>query len=342
MTDPSRPDAPTRTARSEPAVRVAWLAATVLLALLGLGLDITYLTASPKVCSTCHEMESSVSTWKTSAHARIGCPSCHEEPVPWYRFPATLSIRAKMLNRDLEAHRQLLPAGLPTTVTALPISDVTCMQCHDLARAVTVPPGIIIDHPKHVERNRSCISCHFWTAHPAPNAEKPLLLMARCFNCHGRKPGAKASGACTVCHTKDFSARPKSHTPSEAWLARHGKIAKADRSQCAMCHEETFCRACHKLDMPHPSTWVKDTKAGHSVVGAQNRQICANCHKERPDLCSMCHHKAFSPTQSPWIQQHPTMVGQRGAAFCMKCHGPMFCFDCHTSSRAAAASTTAN
>jgi nitrate/TMAO reductase-like tetraheme cytochrome c subunit len=329
MTAPSPSGAPASRSRSEAAVRVAWLAATVIVALVGIALDITYLTASPQVCATCHEMESAVSTWKTSAHARVGCPSCHEAALPWYRFPETLGIRATMLERDLKAHRALGADSSATTVAALPIAEETCTRCHDLSRAVTVPPGTVIDHPKHVKRNKSCTSCHFWTAHPDPAAERPLLLMGRCFTCHGRSTAAKAPGKCNVCHTKEFKERPESHAPEAAWLARHGKIAKADRQQCAMCHDPGFCTDCHGLEMPHPAGWAKG-KPGHAEFGRKNRQVCAQCHTEKPDLCSMCHHKSYAPAPGPWLAQHPTMVDKRGAAFCMHCHVAVFCFNCHT------------
>ena len=112
-------------------------------------------------------------------------------------------------------------------------------------------------------------------------------------------------------------------------MTTHGKKALADRQFCAMCHEESFCTNCHGLPMPHPPTWVTGNP-GHSTVGATNRELCAKCHTQKPDLCTMCHHQDFSATQGPWILQHPAMVQKRGAAFCMKCHDPVFCWNCHS------------
>jgi hypothetical protein len=80
--------------------------------------------------------------------------------------------------------------------------------------------------------------------------------------------------------------------------------------------------------MPHPADWVKG-KPGHSTVGATNRQVCAQCHTAKPDLCSMCHHQDQQSTKGPWLTQHPSMVATRGVMFCMKCHQGTFCYDCH-------------
>jgi len=273
------------------------------------------------------------STWRASAHARIGCPECHEAPLPPYRFPEQLATRAAAMQRDFRAHFSGDPSGIPraSLITTPTIPDSRCLQCHDLSRPITVRSDLVIKHAEHAKRNNSCISCHLWTAHPVPETERALLLMSRCFTCHGRTAGAKAPGTCITCHSGEFNGRPESHKSPTWQTALHGKAALTNKQPCSMCHETTFCRNCHGLDMPHPATWVKG-KPGHSTIGAADPHICAKCHTQKPDLCSMCHHQDQQSTKGPWLTQHPAMVDKRGAAFCMQCHTDLFCFDCHVAS----------
>jgi nitrate/TMAO reductase-like tetraheme cytochrome c subunit len=311
--------------------RIVWFAAAAYVLVTALAGLMAYSTGLPAMCTGCHEMQPSVATWQASPHARAGCPQCHEPVTAWYDFPATFVFRSQMLKRDWDAHNANPNATALTTATISmrPIPDANCLQCHDLTREVTLPPGLTMDHAKHVARNKSCISCHRWTAHPPPASEAPLLLMAQCFNCHGRVPGSKAPGRCDLCHPKTFAARPQSHTPFAAWLAGHGKIAKVDRQPCAMCHDDSFCRGCHGIDMPHPAGWVKGGAVTHSQFAKRDPQVCVHCHGPEPNLCSMCHHRGLGVRPGTWATSHSPTVNQRGAAFCMSCHNWLFCQGCH-------------
>src|SRR5664280_3797115 len=120
MTTPPEPD--TKRASSKPGalVRIVWSVAALYVAVLILGGTAAYLTALPSVCKSCHEIEPSVATWQTSAHARVGCPACHEPVRPLYLFPETFVFRAQMLRRDVIAHRADPTAStLPTSVVGL-------------------------------------------------------------------------------------------------------------------------------------------------------------------------------------------------------------------------------
>jgi hypothetical protein len=310
-----------------------WIAIAVVVVAVWALVGGVYMSGSSVVCNACHEMRPAVATWRTSAHAQVECPACHQSPRPASRFPEMLAERASLMQRDFGAHfsgdTSIAPIASMTTTST--ISDETCLHCHDLSREVTVRSDVIIKHAEHAKRNKSCVSCHLWTAHPVPETERPLLLMARCFTCHGRTADAKAPGTCETCHSGEFEARPESHR-SASWRTKHGKASQTKAQPCDMCHEPSFCTNCHGLQMPHPADWVKG-KPGHSTVGAANRQVCAQCHTEKPDLCSMCHHKDQQPANGPWVDQHPEMVRKRGASFCFECHKDVFCYDCHTKRR---------
>lgn len=312
--------------RASRVVRVIWIAAASMAGVVAIGLVLLHVTGLPSVCGMCHEMSPAVTSWRVSGHTKVGCPACHEKPRAWYQFPQTLFLRSAMLTRDISLH---LAKDSTRSDEATPtVADSTCESCHDPSRKVTMRFGTLIDHAEHAKRNKSCLSCHLWTAHPDPTAERPMLLMERCFTCHGRAKGAKAPGTCDVCHPSSFSLRPVSHR-SASWSTTHGKAALAKQQPCEMCHEQTFCRRCHGLEMPHPAGWATGPIPTHAAAGERGRQVCARCHTAKPDLCGMCHHKGWEPAKGTWIEQHPLMVDQRGADFCFQCHHSTFCFDCH-------------
>lgn len=153
------------------------------------------------------------------------------------------------------------------------------------------------------------------------------MLMKECFKCHSIVKGSKAPGACDACHLKGVDLHPDSHKIGD-WLKRHGKVAIADRQQCAMCHSAEFCRTCHGVAMPHPPGWEKG-KTGHGPVAKQDLTVCARCHKGSTNLCTMCHHGGFASRKGPWVKTHSEMASQTGAAFCFQCHDAVFCAMCH-------------
>lgn len=294
---------------------------------------VSYLGSAPAVCASCHEMVPKVETWRVSAHTRVGCPSCHETPRPWYRFYETVADRAALLARDVGAHLSAGDGGVsPHDSMAASIPDSTCERCHDPSRQITLRYGTLIDHSEHAERNGSCVSCHLWTAHPDPDTERSLLLMQQCFTCHGRTPDSEATGTCDTCHPEEFDLRPASHEP-DGWQAAHGGTALNGQDECLMCHDESVCSDCHGVRMPHPADWASGLPGGgspHGLASERDPAVCSRCHPQAPEFCAMCHHEGYDPGKGPWVEQHPVMVEQRGASFCFDCHDPVVCMDCHT------------
>jgi hypothetical protein len=289
-------------------------------------------TASPRLCSSCHEMRPRVASWRQSAHVGVTCWECHQTPRPWYAYPLTLADRTRILARDVRAHSSWdTTAAVDGPVAGVPpVGDEVCLQCHEPNRKATSGFRIKINHVEHAKRNGSCVSCHVRTAHPLESRGTPLTLMSQCFTCHGTPEKPEASAACILCHPAGYELEPQSHK-AQAWLPeRHGPTARSDRSQCEMCHEQKFCDDCHGLEMPHPDEWAQG-ESGHASVAESNRTVCARCHTEKPDLCSMCHHKAYDPRRGTWVQQHYIEVQTGGAAYCLECHAPSYCVNCHVS-----------
>lgn len=316
--------------RTRGRTRVAIAIVVVVLGVFLFGWLLDYVTASPALCSSCHEMAPRAESWEQSAHAHVSCVECHQEPHPWYAVPQRLVGRAGILVRDVTSH---MAGDYDDPVDASqsadsPIADETCLQCHDADRKATSGYRIIIDHVEHAKLNGSCVSCHVRTAHPLESRGRALSLMAQCFTCHGTAEKPEASAECDVCHPSDYEPKPAAHMEQE-WMRDHGQVALTDARLCGMCHEKAMCEQCHGLEMPHPDDWAKGA-TGHGVVARTDRAVCTQCHGDRLDMCTMCHHSDYDPNRGTWIKQHFLNVRERGATYCMsECHSPVFCIDCH-------------
>lgn len=305
--------------------------AIIALAMVALLLVIDQVTSAPAVCGSCHSMESRHDSWSRSPHAQVKCVTCHVDPEPWYAHPVEVSKRGLLLGRDVYLH-VASASGSPESqpgVVHEPIADEVCLQCHDVNRKATSGFRILIDHPEHARRNGSCVSCHVLTAHPVPTRGAAMTLMTQCFTCHGTAEQPEASADCGTCHPADYELEPGSHKQAK-WAKSHGRVSEQDPAQCGMCHQQSFCDDCHGLPMPHPAGFAQGgAEEGHAPLGKTNRALCANCHEDKPDLCSMCHHKAMDPAQGEWVKQHYGSVEKQGVAYCFECHAPTYCVRCH-------------
>lgn len=287
-------------------------------------------TASPRLCVSCHEMESRAHSWGQSAHGTVACVKCHQTPTAWYELPQRLVDRGRLLGRDVSAHRAgTYDDPVETRASGVaPIQDSVCLQCHDPNRKATSGYRILINHAEHAKRNGSCVSCHVRTAHPEKTRGRALTLMAQCFTCHGKADKPEASAKCGACHPSGYELLPASHKAERWEKGRHGTIAQEDVNLCGMCHEKRLCDDCHGIQMPHPAKWAEG-RAGHGPAAKSRLATCVRCHNQKPDMCTMCHHTKYNPVMGTWIAQHNVKVKEDGAAYCMECHGPTYCVDCH-------------
>lgn len=311
------------------------IALIALIGVLALFFVADQVTSSPAVCGSCHEMEPRTTSWAESPHAKVDCVTCHVAPRAWYAFPVAAVEQSALLGRDAYLH---MAGGYQNPVEERregtpPMSDDVCLACHDVNRKATSGFRIQLDHAEHARRNGSCVSCHVRTAHPLPTRGTPLSLMTQCFTCHGTAEQPEASAECGLCHPSGFDLHPTSHKEAR-WARGHGSVAKNDRPQCAMCHQQSYCDDCHGLEIPHPAGWAQGgEKAGHADLGTRDRELCAQCHLEKPDLCSMCHHQTYDPAKGNWVRQHYSEVEKTGVAYCFECHSPVYCVRCHVNPR---------
>ena len=255
-------------------------------------------------CATCHQVQF--------------CDNCHGT-----RMPHSDEFKAPKDINDPAGH----PA-LSKTITK------KCLMCHG-------------DN----NQNHFCDDCHHgkqvgYTFDP----KQPWV------NQHPKAVAKSGVKVCTAaCHTQSFCVNchtgrkvvPSSHRDSR-WVhpaspaksvygskaaapaAKHALAAKQSIESCEVCHGPNglgspFCKACHKVELPHNDQFKKF----HGSTGQKNPSVCRNCHGFK-ELCSNCHHVGASDTR-PWIQVHGSAVDKNGPDTCIqKCHKKSDCQNCHT------------
>ena len=236
----------------------------------------------------------------------------------------------------------------PDTTVVDNSAFVGCLECHaELDEAELTGRSVILtfDHLEHDRASGSvaCGSCHPVETHVGTTTVKPS--MDTCFNCHGAD--AVAPLPCATCHPLSVVPRPPSHLDT-GWDTAHGIGLLDAEPACSTCHsQETFCTACHGVEMPHPVEWNEedhvlayfestDDTSYSLEVGASPEEPddgCALCHgtatiaEPRTD-CDTCHHPGGDQNET-WLIAHPGVVQHEGGGACFDCHDPSTCVTCH-------------
>lgn len=209
-----------------------------------------------------------------------------------------------------------------------------CANCHD---RLDTPLSwrqqrkLVFNHEAHFAKGIRCVACH--QQFPHKPGKTIHVAVETCFECHGLTHGQEgilAPTSCDTCHTRDIATITPDHKRAD-WLlvsgsqkALHSVEGKQRPLYCRMCHQESFCAGCHKVEMPHPIDW---TKTGHQPVAKADRISCARCHPDK-NFCNDCHHKAL-PKLADWGRQHKSVAISMGPSACYTCHKPLFCAACH-------------
>jgi hypothetical protein len=263
-----------------PEHRARWVRSLFLVgSLLAVGLLLVgwnRLASTPRLCSSCHAMDSAVLSAARSVHSDLSCLDCHTRP-------------------GLLGAVRYIPALARETVATLTRWNVShgvldarpCEDCHtDLTTAATLKPT-------H-DGASDCASCHGQVSHP------PLLILeerpspltgqphpqgyvqlhgrdvvddpASCQTCH--KPTF-----CQACHFKAVFPHP------DGWIGQHGLVEQQEGAEaCTSCHPTTFCVGCHGTEIPHLSNWLDE-----HWRSLQDAPItpCLLCHPKTD--CTTCH-----------------------------------------------------
>lgn len=304
------------------------LGGVIVLVLVIVGIYGFYETSQPRFCLGCHEMGPEVESWKSSIHAEVPCNGCH---YPGLAGPIKQKIRLIGETYSHFTKKYEGPLNVDSELSKR-IDNAGCLRCHTPKRIVT--PGKALDkkalekiHKIHVSnKGVNCTTCHNRAGHNKLAGYESFISMNGCFRCHGLAKTAIAPGRCTACHPKKgFDLRPNSHKTGTWLIPDHPKEAKKDITPCMMCHQKTFCRGCHGVEVPHPDKFRKDE---HGNLGKRNPQVCRRCHRQY-DFCTSCHHKGYTGPPGGWVFVHFRVVAEVGPAYCFSCHGPTFCAWCH-------------
>jgi hypothetical protein len=185
---------------------------------------------------------------------------------------------------------------------------------------------VLFSHAAHVAAGASCADCHGALEQSDALGPEVAVDMAECRACHLRQPAPPDE--CSACHKvigTDW--KPPGHELQ--WKEMHGAAARAElggpSNDCALCHTESTCTACHRTEAPqnHTNHW---RRRGHGLQASVDRVACATCH--RSDFCDRCHRET-EPIS------HTGMWGGTLSMHCLSCHFPLSveegCGVCHKS-----------
>lgn len=176
-------------------------------------------------------------------------------------------------------------------------------------------------HDAHVERAGACGVCHL------PGALEITPDKAVCKNCH--KQDMMVAG---------YADQQQLETHGAFWFREHKKIARQGetsdaRTQCTKCHEQAYCRDCHRESFREEADSARvhrsDYLVTHPIMARRNPNTCVSCHEK--GMCDTCHSRfnkadlRFSSHHRTWSELGPAgETGPRHSEFtpaqCGACH----------------------
>ncbi|MCC6741662.1 MAG: cytochrome c3 family protein [Planctomycetia bacterium] len=215
----------------------------------------------------------------------------------------------------------------------MPASLKRCMMCHEtedenkpperkLAALLGEKPewshftaqddDIKFSHKRHVtDASLACAECHPGMEDNASVGDGMRMEMDTCMSCHEKKG---ASNDCLTCHKEMSQDKPPaSHRLN--WKQGHGHVARGQhftkaQQDCALCHTESSCTACHQEEAPASHTNFFRLR-GHVTAAQTDRSQCAVCHEE--DSCNRCHEETAP-------RSHTAGWGAPRLQHCLGCH----------------------
>ncbi|HUV87834.1 MAG TPA: hypothetical protein VMX79_12075 [bacterium] len=135
-------------------------------------------------------------------------------------------------------------------------------------------------------------------------------------------------------------AKPATH--DAAWTTAHAAFARADVQSCYLCHERSYCDACHASDSPKEAYHKTNYVYTHYLDKFIDDRECASCH-DNQDFCVACHEdrrgasggRPASHAQPGWTTVGHAEVVAYELDACASCHDPLgaepVCMRCHRS-----------
>jgi hypothetical protein len=184
---------------------------------------------------------------------------------------------------------------------------------------------IKVPHSGHAAAGVACSECHPDPDVPRGAVLEPAAHAARCEGCHEER-GIGAD--CAVCHLETRRDRPPDSHREAQWMQVHGRDPLhawdlAHERSCALCHSQSFCGDCHRVEKPADHTEFFRQR-GHGIAVGIERERCIVCHQE--SFCVRCHQETQprSHFAASW--------GGMTSNHCISCHEPLGasrCAVCH-------------
>jgi len=286
---------------------VVWATVAVAIVLL-VGLRMADIIG-PKPCASCHTRGDFSSQTQASAHAKIGCQSCHVAP-------GAVGSLAFAFRQPFHV---LTPLGHSVDRDLAAVPDARCRSCHEEALKGVVASGEIRMSHASCAVDASCTDCHSNVAHGTATKWARSFDMESCMPCHV----AAGRVACNLCHV-DGRKAGTANTVSLAqphganWKTTHGM---GDGTTCAACHDASYCGACHGEGVPHQQKFI----GVHSTYAASPKAQCATCHAEA--FCTDCHGLKM-PHPAGFTLGHE-VASKANPDLCKRCHADTDCTNCH-------------
>lgn len=228
---------------------------------------------SEEKCITCHAQEGNI--FPALQHEKNGkaCQTCHITTDKTRRLDTQLNPMQTLQPNNHEVdwikRHGAISRTEPDNCASCHLEN-DCAQCHNekVAKPFAVhPPNFLTIHSLNARANMgACSDCH--------NSQ------SFCFECHSDAKLTMRSGK---------SPPSKTRFHPEGWLDastvfNHGVAARRDITECASCHQERDCIACHDGINPHPADFVFTCREWL----AANSEPCAKCHQDMTLLFTMC------------------------------------------------------
>ncbi len=233
------------------------------------------------------------------------CASCHTG------VPESTSLNDRLLPEK------------PVCATCHDVEDTdNCSFCHyeDVMEPFILEKSeLLFNHKYHTtDQKMECTACHKGVDEVAYSFESKDVNppMSNCYTCHNDQ--TVATNNCETCHISTVNLIPEDHR-QVGFFKSHKFKAASMNNQCEMCHDNTFCEACHaSTTMITEANSAKDfytPYSPHKYVDNVKQQQITRVH----DLNYRFTHGIDADEKS---------------AQCQTCHQTeTFCVECHASAK---------
>lgn len=248
-----------------------------------------YVQNDPRFCTTCHLMNTAVSTWNASAMHGLNCHTCHESDM--------LTNVGHLVSVVVE--------GKTEVTKPVVIDNQLCESCHANNDPKWLQVANTEGHKVHIFNETdpaNCIECHGARLHVFSPPEEV------CVKCHSvdKQIAEQTMGThCATCH--EFLATSGELVPENAkCLSCHPGKESMGVSFPNNAHSDGNCIDCHD---PHKVSIFPDCTSCHAAGGGLHNvpahNNCISCHlphdgNQLRANCLSCHpdKEAHNPSEA--------------------------------------------